>query len=133
MSIQFTLLVFKSFTLLTNDATILKQEPYSIEEINQLEELYLSEEDNIRVLETLINIYKDHNQIYNVRLAALDILSDINNPLVIDALQETVENIEFIEFDFLMKSIEILHKNNNLNTTESFIAGLKNSENNLDS
>ena len=47
---------------LTNDATILKQEPYSLEEIEQLKELYLSEEDNIRVLETLINIYKNHNQ-----------------------------------------------------------------------
>ena len=43
---------------LTNDATILKQEPYSLEEIEQLKELYLSEEDNIKVLETLINIYK---------------------------------------------------------------------------
>ena len=116
---------------LTNDATILKQEPYSLEEIEQLKELYLSEEDNIKVLETLINIYKDHNQIYNVRMAALNILSDINNPLVLDALQETIENIEFIEFDFLIKSIEILHKNNSLNTSESFIKGLKNSENKI--
>jgi len=116
---------------LTNDATILKQEPYSLEEIEQLKELYLSEEDNIKVLETLINIYKDHNQIYNVRMAALNILSDINNPLVIDALQETIENVEFIEFDFLMKSIEILYKNNSLNTSESFIKGLKNSENKI--
>ena len=116
---------------LTNDATILKQEPYSLEEIEQLKELYLSEEDNIKVLETLINIYKDHNQIYNVRMAALNILSEINNPLVIDALQETIENIEFIEFDFLIKSIEILHANNSLNTSESFIKGLKNSENKI--
>ncbi len=116
---------------LTNDATILKQEPYSLEEIEQLKELYLSEEDNIKVLETLINIYKDHNQIYNVRMAALNILSGINNPLVLDALQETIENIEFIEFDFLIKSIEILHKNNSLNTSESFIKGLKNSENKI--
>ena len=116
---------------LTNDAIILKQEPYSIEEINKLEELYLTEEDNINVLETLINIYKNHNQIYSVRIAALDVLSKIDNPLVIDSLQETIENIEFIEFDFLVKSMEILHNNNDLNSTNSFIKGLANSENKI--
>ena len=50
---------------LTGDGVIIKQEPYTIEEINKLEELYNA--GNIQALETLINIYQDHNQIYDIR------------------------------------------------------------------
>ena len=114
---------------LTDDGIILKQEPYSIEEINTLEELYIA--GNINALETLIKIYKSNEQIYQIRSAALDILSDIDNPLVFDALQETIENIEFIEFDFLRKSMEILIENEQLESTNTFISGLSNSENKI--
>jgi len=112
---------------LTGDGVILKQEPYSIEEINKLEELY--DNGNLKALETLINIYKDNNQIYSIRLAALDIIKFIDSPLVINALQETIQNSEFIELEFFSKTLEILSDKNQLESTDAFITGLANSEN----
>ena len=86
---------------------VIKQEPYNPEEIYQLKTLY--EFGNQSALDVLIQIYQDKNQLYDIRILCLDVLSEIDNPLVKDALQSTVENVEFIELEYLIKSIEILH------------------------
>jgi len=108
---------------------VIKQEPYNPEEIYQLKTLY--EFGNQSALEVLIQIYQDKNQLYDIRILCLDALSTIDNPLVKDAIKSTVENVEFIELEYLIKSIEILNNYGDLQSTNSLVAGLKNSENKI--
>ena len=108
---------------------VIKQEPYNPEEIYQLKTLY--EFGNQSALDVLIQIYQDKNQLYDIRILCLDALSTIDNPLVKDAIKSTVENVEFIELEYLIKSIEILNDYGDLQSTNSLVAGLKNSENKI--
>ena len=108
---------------------VIKQEPYNPEEIYQLKTLY--EFGNQSALEVLIQIYQDKNQLYDIRILCLDALSTIDNPLVKDAIKSTVENVEFIELEYLIKSIEILNDYGDLQSTNSLVTGLKNSENKI--
>ena len=114
---------------LLGKSLVIKQEPYNPEEIYQLKTLY--EFGNQSALDVLIQIYQDKNQLYNIRILCLDVLSEVDNPLVKDALQSTVENVEFIELEYLIKSIEILHNYGDLQSTNSLVQGLKNSENKI--
>ena len=108
---------------------VIKQEPYNPEEIYQLKTLY--EFGNQSALEVLIQIYQDKNQLYDIRILCLDALSTIDNPLVKDAIKSTVENVEFIELEYLIKSIKILNNYGDLQSTNSLVTGLKNSENKI--
>ncbi len=114
---------------LLGKSLVIKQEPYNPEEIYQLKTLY--EFGNQSALDVLIQIYQDKNQLYDIRILCLDVLSEIDNPLVKDALQSTVENVEFIELEYLIKSIEILHNYGDFQSTNSLVQGLKNSENKI--
>ena len=94
---------------------VIKQEPYNPEEIYQLKTLY--EFGNQSALDVLIKIYQDKNQLYDIRILCLDILSNIDSPLVKDAIKSTVENVEFIELEYLIKSIDILQNYGDLQST----------------
>jgi len=114
---------------LKNKGLILKQEPYSEEEIYKLKELY-DNGDHV-ALEILINIYLSKNQMYDIRIFTLNILSEIDNPLIKVALESSIENFNFIELEFLSKSIEILKGYNDIESTNALIKGLANSENKI--
>jgi len=114
---------------LLGKSLIIKQEPYIPEEIFQLKTLY--EFGNQSALDVLIKIYQDKNQSYDIRILCLDVLSKIDNPLVKDAIKSTVENVEFIELEYLIKSIEILNNYGDLQSTNSLVKALKNSENRI--
>ncbi|MBI72792.1 MAG: hypothetical protein CMG61_05110 [Candidatus Marinimicrobia bacterium] len=108
---------------------VIKQDPYNIDEINQLKILY--EFGNQSALNVMLNIFSDKNQTYEIRLLCLDLLSSIDNPLVKDALKNTVENVEFLEIEYLVKCIEILNSFEDLESTNSLVNSLKNSENKI--
>ena len=108
---------------------VIKQDPYNIDEINQLKILY--EFGNQSALNVMLNIFSDKNQTYEIRLLCLDLLSNIDNPLVKDALKNTVENVEFLEIEYLVKCIEILNSFEDLESTNSLVNSLKNSENKI--
>ena len=123
--IIFSMVLTKPKNLL-GDGIILKQEPYSIEEIESLQELY--DNGNIKALETLINIYKDKNQIYDIRFAALKVLSNYNSPLIQEALEQSITNNSFLDLELLYKSLDLLVDYNNIESTDALIQGLANSE-----
>ena len=108
---------------------VIKQDPYNVDEINQLKILY--EFGNQSALNVMLNIFSDKNQTYEIRLLCLDLLSSIDSPLVKDALKNTVENVEFLEIEYLVKCIEILNSFEDLESTNSLVNGLKNSENKI--
>tara|TARA_B100000401_G_scaffold379985_1_gene281509 strand:+ start:680 stop:1873 length:1194 start_codon:yes stop_codon:yes gene_type:complete len=108
---------------------VIKQDPYNIDEINQLKILY--DFGNQSALNVMLDIFSDKNQTYEIRLLCLDLLSSIDSPLIKDALKNTVENVEFLEIEYLVKCIEILNDFNDLESTQSLVKGLKNSENKI--
>ena len=108
---------------------VIKQDPYNIDEINQLKILY--DFGNQSALNVMLDIFSDKNQTYEIRLLCLDLLSSIDSPLVKDALKNTVENVEFLEIEYLVKCIEILNSFEDLESTNSLVNGLKNSENKI--
>ena len=114
---------------LLGKSLVIKQEPYNAEEINQLKVLY--EFGNQSALSVLLDIYKDKNQLYEIRLLCLSTLAEIDNPLIKDTIQSMVENVDFIELEYLIQSIEILNEYGDVQSTESLVKGLKNSENRI--
>ena len=88
----------------------IKQDPYSSEEIYKIKELY--DAGNHSALDALIKIYQDKDQTYSIRILCLDMLAEIEkdgtNPLIKDAIKNTLENSDFIEMEYLKKSILIL-------------------------
>ena len=80
-------------------------------------------------------IYQDKEQTYSIRILCLDMLAKIEeqgtNPLIKDAIQNTLENTDFIELEYLKKSITILQNYNDPEATKSLVAGLANSENKI--
>ena len=111
----------------------IKQDPYSSEEIYKIKELY--DAGNHSALDALIKIYQDKEQTYSIRILCLDMLAKIEeqgtNPLIKDAIQNTLENTDFIELEYLKKSITILQNYNDPEATKSLVAGLANSENKI--
>ena len=114
---------------LLNDGIILKQEPYTIDEVQSLQELY--DDGNIKALETLINIYQDKNQIYDIRFAVLEILSSYESPLIQDALQESITNNSFLDLELLYKSLDLLVAYEDIESTNALVKSLADSENKI--
>jgi len=108
----------------------IKQDPYSSEEIYKIKELY--DAGNHSALDALIKIYQDKEQTYSIRILCLDMLAEIEkdgtNPLIKDAIKNTLENSDFIEMEYLKKSILILQNYNDPEATKSLVRGLANSE-----
>jgi len=123
----------KSDRRLTGKSVVIKQDPYSVEEVYKLKELY--DAGNHSALEALIKIYQDKNQIYSIRILSLDMLDEIEksgtNPLIKDAIENTLENTEFLELEYLKKSITILQSYGDPEATNALIKGLANSENKI--
>jgi len=104
---------------------ILIKDPYTLDDLNHLQNDFNSSKSG--ALETLIEIYKDKNQILTVRLKALDILSESKDPTLKTALQVTISNSEFLEIDIMKKAIKMLLAFDTLESTDALIAGLSNS------
>ena len=114
---------------LLNDGIILKQEPYTIDEIQSLQELY--DNGNIKALETLLAIYKDKNQIYDIRFSVLEILSNYESPLIQETLEESINNNSFLDLELLYKTLDLLTSYEDMESTDALIKSLSDSENKI--
>ena len=124
-----TLFLISSLCFSKRNSSVLFKDPYTIEDINKLETSFQSGKE--QALETLIEISKDKNQILNVRIAALNILSSSQHPMLKTALNEIISETEFVELEIMSKTIEMLLSFEDLESTESLITALKNSENKI--
>ena len=123
------LFLISSICFAKKKSAVLYKDPYTIEDINKLETSFQSGKE--QALETLIEISKDKNQILNVRIAALNILSSSQHPMLKTALNEIISETEFVELEIMSKTIEMLLSFEDLESTESLITALKNSENKI--
>ena len=79
-------------------------------------------------LQLLTEIYKDNNQSYEVRLAAIRALSESRHPMIINDIQSSVRNASLIELDLMQEAIKILISFKEISSTDSLIAALNATE-----
>ena len=77
-----------------------------------------------KALQLLTEMYQDHNQSFDVRLAAMRALSESRNPMVISNIQSSVRNASLIEMDLMKEAIQILIGYHELSSTDTLIAAL---------
>ena len=77
-----------------------------------------------KALRLLAEMYQDHNQSFDVRLAAMRALSESRDPTVISEIQSSVRNASLIELDLMKEAIQILIGYHELSSTDTLIAAL---------
>ena len=96
---------------------------YTIEDVEK--EKVKMEQGKTKSAETLLSIYKDFKQPYDVRLAALRSLKNSDLPFVLEKIKESVSSGELIEFDMVNQSINMLLEYDDITSTEALIECLK--------
>ena len=105
---------------------ILVKDPYTMDDLNKIRSDFNSQKSGS--LELLIEIYKDKNQILEVRLESLNILSTSKNPSIKSAILETISDSEFLEMEIMKKALKILISYDSPESYSGLIQGLSNSE-----
>ena len=95
---------------------------YALEDVEKQRLKFLN--GDAKALNILSEIYKDNNQSYDVRLAALRALSESRHPLIINDIQSSVRNASLIELDLMKEAIEMLITYDQINSVDSLIGYL---------
>ena len=96
---------------------------YALEDVEK--QRLKSKNGDEKALQLLTEMYKDNNQSYEVRLAAMRALSESRDPKVIHDIQGTVGNASLIELDLMKEAIKILISFQDISSTDSLIAAFK--------
>ena len=124
------ILVFTiSLSFAKKKSVVLVPDPYTIEDVKKLEVSYLS--GGTSAIEDLIKISKDKNQVLYVRMAALDILSSSDHPMLRTALKDIISQAEFVELEIMYKTIEMLLALEDKSSSQELTQALLNSENKI--
>ena len=99
---------------------------YALEDVEK--QRLKSKNGDEKALQLLTEMYKDNNQSYEVRLAAMRALSESRDPKVIHDIQGTVGNASLIELDLMKEAIKILISFQDISSTDSLIAALNATE-----
>jgi len=99
---------------------------YALEDVEK--QRLKSKNGDEKALQLLTEMYKDNNQSYEVRLAAMRALSESRDPKVIHDIQGTVRNASLIELDLMKEAIKILISFQDISSTDSLIAALNATE-----
>ena len=99
---------------------------YALEDVEK--QRLKSKNGDEKALQLLTEMYKDNNQSYEVRLAAMRALSESRDPKVIHDIQGTVRSASLIELDLMKEAIKILISFQDINSTDSLIAALNATE-----
>ena len=102
------------------------RDSYTFEDIEKLKDSYL--QDSEKALEKLISIYEDSNQSLAIRTAALDIITDSQDPTFKLALKKIISEANFVYNDLMKKSLYALVKMEDGSSASSIVEGLKKSE-----
>ena len=99
---------------------------YALEDVEK--QRLKSKNGDGKALQLLTEMYKDNNQSYEVRLAAMRALSESRDPKVIHDIQGSVRNASLIELDLMKEAIKILIGFQDLSSTDSLIVALNATE-----
>ena len=123
MGIRKLLFFFTGIILISGCA---KLSQYALEDVEK-QRLKSKNGDEI-ALQLLTEMYKDNNQSYEVRLAAIRALSESRDPKVIHDIQGSVRNASLIELDLMKEAIKILIGFRDISSTDSLIEALNATE-----
>ncbi len=112
--------------LLILSSCAIRQGPYTLEEIEDIRIDF--KKGKRKALVTLIDIYRDRNQPYDVRLESLRALAESRHPYIIEAIQSSVKNANLIEMEMMLEAINILVTYSSKKSTDSLVVSLKNTE-----
>ena len=127
MKVSISRYIILLYLALFSTGCAVKYATYSVEEVEKHKYRYINKQ-NEKSLDVLIKIYQDPNQTDEVRLLALNTLSDISHPKVINAIQTSVGSTNIINLDLMIQSVETLSKYKEFGSVDSLIAGLANTE-----
>ena len=118
------LLFFISGVILISGCARFSQ--YALEDVEK--QRLKSKNGDEKALQLLTEMYKDNNQSYEVRLAAMRALSESRDPKVIHDTQGTIRSASLIELDLMKEAIKILISFQDISSTDSLIAALNATE-----
>jgi len=118
--------IFFSFLCVILIAGCAQFSQYALEDVEK-QRLKFKNGDE-KALQLLTEIYKDNNQSYEVRLAAIRALSESRHPMIINDIQSSVRNASLIELDLMKEAIQILIGFQEISSTDSLIAALTTTE-----
>ena len=87
----------------------IKHSTYTLEDVEKHRTLY-TQKGKRKSLDTLVDIYLDNNQPHETRLQALRVISEVNDPIVIDAIQSSIGRASLIDLEIMIESVETLVK-----------------------
>tara|TARA_Y100000996_G_scaffold199197_1_gene156225 strand:- start:997 stop:2127 length:1131 start_codon:yes stop_codon:yes gene_type:complete len=99
---------------------------FTFEDIEKLKDSFNTGSE--KSLNKLIAIYQDPNQSIAIRLAALEAVENSQDINLKIALEEIIQNADFLIDDLMKKSLYILIKMDDTSSTDAIIEGLKKSE-----
>tara|TARA_Y100000814_G_scaffold221498_1_gene165672 strand:- start:1425 stop:2555 length:1131 start_codon:yes stop_codon:yes gene_type:complete len=99
---------------------------FTFEDIEKLKDSYNTGSE--KALNKLIAIYQDPNQSIAIRLAALEAVENSKDLNLKIALEEVIQNADFVLDDLMKKSLYTLIKMDDKSSSNAIVKGLQNSE-----
>ena len=99
---------------------------FTFEDIEKLKDSFNT--GNEKSLNKLISIYQDSNQSIAIRLAALEAIENSEDINLKIALEEVIQNADFVLNDLMKKSLYTLIKMDDESSSKAIIQGLQKSE-----
>ena len=110
----------------SKDSVIQLVDSFTFEDIEKLKDSYNTGSE--KALNKLIAIYQDSNQSIAIRLAALNALGNSKDVNLKIALEEVIQNADFVLDDLMKYSLYALIQIEDKPSSESIVSGLKKSE-----
>ena len=110
----------------SNDSIIQLRDNFTFEDIEKLKDSYNAGSE--KALNKLIAIYRDINQSLSIRLAALDGMSNSEDPNLQIALEEVVKNADFVSDELMKQTLYTLVQLESKSSSEAITEGLRKSE-----
>ena len=110
----------------SNKSIIQLVDSFTFEDIEKLKDSFNT--GNEKSLNKLISIYQDSNQSIAIRLAALEAIENSEDINLKIALEEVIQNADFVLNDLMKKSLYTLIKMDDESSSEAIIQGLQKSE-----
>ena len=110
----------------SNKSIIQLVDSFTFEDIEKLKDSFNT--GNEKSLNKLISIYQDSNQSIAIRLAALEAIENSEDINLKIALEEVIQNADFVLNDLMKKSLYTLIKMDDESSSKAIIQGLQKSE-----
>ncbi|MBC8214823.1 MAG: HEAT repeat domain-containing protein [Candidatus Marinimicrobia bacterium] len=103
------------------------QTTLTLEEVEKHRLTYY-DKGKVKSLSVLIDVYRDTSQPFDVRISALEAISETKHPLALEAIRESVATTNLLELELMTKAVDLLAKYDSSESVESLITGLKTTE-----